>query len=100
MNMFPELLKYCLILFAFSVPSFVYGQTCDDTRFPTLATAKSEAWGIDRRNSRHQPTSSINADNIDQVKIYRGDCLYEDLALTNLCIRAQNIGVEEHALSM
>lgn len=44
--------------------------------------------------------SEINADNIDQVKIYRGDCLYEDLALTNLCIRAQNIGVEEHALSM
>lgn len=67
--MFPELLKYCLILFAFSLPSFVHGQTCDDTRFPTLATAKSEAWGIDRRNSRHQPTSSINADNIDQLEL-------------------------------
>ena len=60
-------LYLCTALGLFASPSAVADSKCASV--PGLSESYASGWGIDQRNTRYQPRSTLNTDNADKLKL-------------------------------
>lgn len=62
-------LTVCVLCLCVSAP-VIANPSCDDvSSTPQFNKTYAQGWGIDKRNTRYQPQSELNAANIDELKL-------------------------------